>query len=402
MDNFSTANNEFCLDVFKELNSNGIEENVFFSPVTMFYALSMVLFGARGNSAAQIEKVLHLNHVAEPFKSGLSECNKTAWMHSGFGGIFSQISQPNSNYTLNIANRIYGSKTKAFNQQYLSCSEQLYQARLQPVDFEQSPEEARKIINAWVESKTNGKITNLFGKGTIEPSCVMVLVNAIYFKGQWQHKFQKKETIKTPFHLGQGKSVTVDMMYQTGKFRLASIQDPQMQVLELPYVNKKLSMVILLPVGTASLGQIEKQLNVKTFHEWTSSSSLREREVEVHIPRFTLEIKYELNSLLQSLGMTDVFNQMKADLTGISPAKGLSLSKVIHKSYVDVNEEGTEATSATGDSLVVKRLPMKTQFVADHPFLFFIRHVHTNTIFFCGKLVSPSGNGIEPFSVTER
>lgn len=116
---------------------------------------------------------------------------------------------------------------------------------------------------------------------------------------------------------------------------------------------------------------------------------MMEREVEVHIPRFKLEIKYELNSLLKSLGMTDIFNQIKADLSGISPAKGLYLSKVIHKSYVDVNEEGTEAAAATGDSFIVKRLPIRAKFVANHPFLFFIRHIQTNTILFCGKLASP-------------
>lgn len=128
---------------------------------------------------------------------------------------------------------------------------------------------------------------------------------------------------------------------------------------------------------------------MRTFDKWTSPSNMMQRDVEVHLPRFKLEIKYELNSLLKSLGMTDVFNQIKADLSGISRAKGLYLSKVIHKSYVDVNEEGTEAAAATGDVLTVKRLPIRAQFMANRPFLFFIRHRDTNTILFCGKLASP-------------
>ncbi|XP_062933555.1 serpin B11 isoform X1 [Cynocephalus volans] len=392
MGSLSTANVEFCLDVFKELNSNNVGDNIFFSPLSLLYALSMVLLGARGNSAEQVEKVLHFSNNVESVKPEFkdsSKCSQAGRIHSDFGVLFSQINQPDSNYTLSIANRLYGTKTMAFHQQYLSCSEKLYQARLQTVDFEQSTEETRKTINAWVESKTNGKVTNLFGKGTIDPSSVMVLVNAIYFKGQWQNKFQERETVKTPFQLSEGKSIIVEMMYQTGMFKLAFIEEPQMQVLELPYVNNKLSMIILLPVGTANLEQVEKQLNVRTFHEWTSSSNMMEREVEVHIPRFKLEIKYELNSLLKSLGMTDVFNQIKADLSGISPAKGLYLSKVIHKSYVDVNEEGTEAAAAAGDSIAVKRLPLRARFLANHPFLFFIRHIHTNTILFFGKLASP-------------
>ncbi|XP_077830716.1 serpin B11 isoform X1 [Macaca mulatta] len=392
MGSLSTANVEFCLDVFKELNSNNTGDNIFFSPLSLLYALSMVLLGARGESAEQLEKVLHFRHTVDSLKPGFKDspkCSQAGRIHSEFGVLFSQINQPDSNYTLSIANRLYGTKTMAFHQQYLSCSEKWYQARLQTVDFEQSTEETRKTINAWVENKTNGKVTNLFGKGTIDPSSVMVLVNAIYFKGQWQNKFQERETVKSPFQLSEGKNVTVEMMYQIGTFKLAFLKEPQMQVLELPYVNNKLSMIILLPVGTANVKQIEKQLNSRTFHEWTSSSNMMEREVEVHLPRFKLEIKYELNSLLKSLGVTDLFNQVKADLSGMSPTKGLYLSKAIHKSYLDVSEEGTEAAAATGDSIAVKSLPMRAQFKANHPFLFFIRHTHTNVILFCGKLASP-------------
>ncbi|XP_049756231.1 serpin B11-like isoform X2 [Elephas maximus indicus] len=305
MGSLSTTNVEFCLDVFKELNSNNVGENIFFSPLSLLYALSMILLGARRNSAEQMEKVLHFNHVVEslnPEFKDSSKCSQAGRIHSELGALFSQIKQPNSNYTLSIANRLYGTKMMAFH---------------------------------------------------------------------------------------QGKSVIVEMMCQTGIFKLASIKKPQIQVLELPFVNNRLSMIILLPVGTAKLEQIEKQLNLKTFQEWTSSSNMLEREVEVHIPRFKLEIKYELNSLLKSLGMTDIFDPIKADLSGMSSAKNLYLSKVIHKSYVDVNEEGTEAAAATGDLIVVKRFPIRTQFMANRPFLFFIRHIHTNMILFCGKLASP-------------
>uniref|UniRef100_A0A2K6EE95 Serpin family B member 11 n=1 Tax=Propithecus coquereli TaxID=379532 RepID=A0A2K6EE95_PROCO len=152
-----------------------------------------------------------------------------------------------------------------------------------------------------------------------------------------------------------------------------------------------LSMILLGARGNSAdqVQKVEKQLNVRTFRWWTSSSNMIEREVEVHLPRFKLEIKYELNSLLKSLGMTDIFDQVKADLSGMSPAKGLYLSKVIHKSHLDVSEEGTEAAAAAGDSIAVKRLPIRAQFMANRPFLFFIRHGHSNVILFCGKLASP-------------
>ncbi|XP_054439856.1 serpin B11 isoform X2 [Pteronotus mesoamericanus] len=305
MDSLSTANVEFCLDVFKELNNNNVGDNIFFSPLSLLYALSMVLLGARGRSAEQMEKVLHFNHIAEPLKlqfKDSAECSQAGRIHSEFGVLLSQINQPDSNYTLSIANKLYGTQDVAFL---------------------------------------------------------------------------------------QGKSVLVDMMYQTGTFNMAFVREPQMQVLELPYADRTLSLVVLLPAGATALDQVEKQLNVKTFYKWTSSSNMMQRDVEVHLPRFKLEIKYELNSLLKSLGMIDVFNQIKADLSGISTAKGLYLSKVVHKSYVDVNEEGTEAATATGDNLVMKRLPIRAQFVANRPFLFFIKHSGTNTILFCGKLASP-------------
>ncbi|XP_030897565.1 serpin B11-like [Leptonychotes weddellii] len=160
MDSLSTANVEFCLDVFKELNSNNAGDNIFFSPLSLLYALSMVLLGARGNSAEQMEKVLHFNHFAESLKPEFKDsakCSQAGKIHSEFGVLFSQINQPDSNYTLSMANRLYGTKTMVFHQQYLTCSEKLYQATPQTVDFEWSPEETRKTINAWVESKTNGK-----------------------------------------------------------------------------------------------------------------------------------------------------------------------------------------------------------------------------------------------------
>uniref|UniRef100_H0WCE8 Serpin domain-containing protein n=2 Tax=Cavia porcellus TaxID=10141 RepID=H0WCE8_CAVPO len=154
MGSLSTANVEFCLDLYKQLNSNNAGDNIFFSPLSLLYALNMILLGARGYTGRQIEKVLHYQHTRELLKPEFkdsSECSQAGRIHSEFGALLSQINQPDSNYTLSIANRLYGAKTMAFHQQYLSCSEKLYQARLQIVDFERSTEETRKTINAWVE-----------------------------------------------------------------------------------------------------------------------------------------------------------------------------------------------------------------------------------------------------------
>ncbi|XP_074063909.1 serpin B11 isoform X2 [Macrotis lagotis] len=361
MVSLSTANVEFCLDAFKELSSNHVGDNVFFSPLSLFYALSMLFLGARGNSAAQMGKVLHFRYMkgsSKPEFGNSGKCDLTGGIHSELSALFSQINRSDSNYTLSIANKIYGTKNIEFHLQYLRCSEELYKSKLQTVDFDRAPEETRKTINAWVESKTNGKIKNLFSKGTIDTSSVMVLVNAIYFKGQWQSKFQEEETIKMPFRIKKGKSVPVEMMQQTGTFNVAFIKEPQMHVLELPYASGDLSMIILLPKYINQIEQIEKQLNLKTFKQWTNSF-MKEREVEVQLPRFRLGIKYELNSLLKTLGIRDIFDHLKANLSGLSPSRDLYLSKVIHESFIDVNEKGTEASAATGDVVVVKRLPFR-------------------------------------------
>ncbi|CAO2636454.1 Serpin B11 [Lemmus lemmus] len=278
-----------------------------------------------------------------------------------------------------------------FHKQYLRCSERLFQAKLQTVDFELSTEETRKSINTWVKNKTNGKVTNLFGKGTIDPSSVMVLVSAIYFKGQWKNKFEKRETVKAPFHISVGKSAVVDMMYQTGTFKLAFIKEPQMQVLELPYADNNLRMIILLPVGTANVNQnflqIESKLSFRNLMEWTNRRKMKSQYVEVFLPRFKIEKNYEMRGHLKPLGLQDIFDESRADLSGIASGGRLYISKLMHKSFIEVTEEGSEATAATENDIVEKQLPESTVFRADHPFLFVIRK--NGIILFTGKVSCP-------------
>ncbi|XP_028909934.1 serpin B11 isoform X2 [Ornithorhynchus anatinus] len=391
MDPLGAANVEFCLDVFKELSTKNLDTNIFFSPLSMLYALSMVLLGARGNSAHQMVKVLHFNDVERisPGLEGMFKCGQRGDIHKEFQMLMSKINRANSDYALGIASRLYGTRKMVFLQQYLNCSEELYGAQLEAVDFEHPPEETRKRINAWVAAQTHGAIPSLFGQGAIDPTSVMVLVNAIYFKGKWESRFLKSQTVETPFHLSKGRSLSVQMMHQSGRFKMASVEEPQLQVIELPYVQKNLSMIVLLPNSPDDLEKIERRLTLKTISQWTSSDNMTERDVDIQFPRFHLEEQYELNSVLQALGMTDIFDQSRADLSGISPGGDLFLTKVTHKAFVEVNEEGTEAAAATGDIIAVKRLPVREKFVADHPFLFFIRHVDTNTILFCGRFSSP-------------
>ncbi|XP_022369424.1 serpin B13-like isoform X2 [Enhydra lutris kenyoni] len=394
MDSPGAAYTQFGFNLFQKLNK--IQDgNIFFSPVGISAAIGMLVLEAREAAAVQLQKMLFSEKDAESSRVKIEEkmvrrqIDKTEEIHYQFQEFLDEICKPTSDYELKITNKLFGEKTYLFLQKYLDYVEKYYHASLEPVDFVNAADETRKKINSWVESQTNEKIKDLFPDGSVNSFTKLVLVNIVYFKGQWDKEFKKENTKEEEFWLNKSTSKSVPMMTQCHSFSFTFLEDLQAQILGIPYKNNDLSMFVLLPNDIDGLDKIEKQLNAKTFYEWTSSANMVEREVEVHIPRFRLEIKYELNSLLNSLGMTDIFNEIKADLSGISPVDGLYLSKVIHKSYVDVNEEGTEAAAATGDSFLVKRLPIRAQFLANHPFLFFIRHSHTNTILFCGKLASP-------------
>ncbi|NXH24049.1 SPB10 protein, partial [Myiagra hebetior] len=186
----------------------------------------------------------------------------------------------------------------------------------------------------------------------------------------------------------------VQMMYQKGKFKLGYIEEVGAQILELPYAQKSLSMIILLPGdvtdgSVSGLEQIESTITYENLMLWASSENTFETTVEVYLPRFKLEGTFNLNEVLQEMGMTDIFTESKVDLSAMTFAKSLVLSNVVHKACVEINEEGTVAAAGTGASIVRRSLPLTEVFMANHPFLFFIRHNPTNTIIFFGKLCSP-------------
>uniref|UniRef100_A0A8C3SR55 Serpin family B member 11 n=1 Tax=Chelydra serpentina TaxID=8475 RepID=A0A8C3SR55_CHESE len=370
MGSISQAITEMGLDLYNELNKNSANKNIFFSPMSISAGLVMVLLGARGNTANQMQMV---------------SVNKT---HVHFQTLLSQLKNLNKSYVLSLANSLFAQKGYNFHQQYLECTKELYGAMLQTVDFGSATEAARQTINSWVESKTQGKIRELFVPGVIDSTAVLVLVNAIYFKANWEYKFEEKHTI-TFCWSNDNPIKSVQMMYQKDRFKIAHIQEMNAQILMLPYAGKSLNMIILLPDDITGLEQVERAMTYEKLTHWTSLESMREREVEVYLPRFKLEDTFELNLPLKEMGMIDVFKQSKADLSGMAPSRRLFLSKVVHKAYVEVNEEGTLAAAATGSVVVNRSYPSGALFMADHPFLFFIQHNPTNTILFLGKLCSP-------------
>ncbi|XP_022373456.1 leukocyte elastase inhibitor [Enhydra lutris kenyoni] len=378
MEQLSTANTHFAVDLFRALNKDNPTGNIFISPFSISSALAMIFLGTRGNTAAQVSKTLHFDMVEE--------------IHSKFQSLNADINKRGASYILKLANRLYGEKTYNFLPEFLASTQKMYGAELASVDFQQASEDSRKVINEWVKGQTEGKIPELLQAGTVDSMTKLVLVNAIYFKGSWEDEFRKEDTADTPFRLNKKDKKTVKMMYQKKKLPFGYIQDLKCRVLELPYRGKELSMIILLPDdiedGSTGLKKLEEQLTLEKLHEWTKAENLDWVEVNVHLPKFKLEESYDLNSHLAHLGIEDLFSR-KADLSGMSGTRDLFISKVAHKSFVEVNEEGTEAAAATAGIATFTMLVHEENFVADHPFIFFIRHNPSSHILFLGRLSSP-------------
>ncbi|EHB09763.1 Leukocyte elastase inhibitor [Heterocephalus glaber] len=377
MEPLSTANSAFALDIFLLLCKNDRTGNVFISPYSVSSALGMVLLGARGDTAAQLSQALHFDMVKD--------------VHSSFQSLNEKLNKHGASCTLKLANRLYGQKTYDFLPEFLASTKKMYGAEMVSVDFQDDTENTRKKINKWVKEQTEGKIRELLVPGVLDDTSKLVLVNAIYFKGMWLEKFLKSDTVDMPFRLNKKDTKTVKMMSQKAKFPYAYIEDLKCQVLELLYQGQKVSMIILLPDDieddTTGLEKIEKQLTLEKLREWTEN--LKTIEVNVQLPRFKLEESYNLNDNLAQLGVQDLFNSSKADLSGISGGRDLSISKIIHKAFVEVNEEGTEATAATASIAVFAMLMQEVNFSANHPFIFIIKDKTIDEFLFIGRLASP-------------
>ncbi|XP_010205246.2 serpin B10-like [Colius striatus] len=412
MEALHKANTSFALDFFKHECQNDGDKNILFSPLSISSALATVYLGAKGNTADQMAKVLHFNkaegarnvtttirmQVYSRTEERLSnryacfqktEVGKSDNIHTGFKALNFEINQPTKNYQLKSVNQLYGEKSLPFSKEYLQLAKKHYNAEPQSVDFVGAADEIRREINSKVEHQTEGKIQNLLPPASVDSLTRLVLINALYFKGNWATKFEAEATRQRPFRLNMHTTKPVPMMYLSDKFNCTYVESAQTDILELPYVNNDLSMFILLPSDITGLQKLERELTFENLSAWTSPELMEKMKMEVYLPRFTLEEKYDLKSTLSMMGMQDAFIEGQADFTGMSEKGDLVLSQVFHKCYLEVNEEGTEAAAASSAALASRSLGATIIFVADHPFLFFIRHNKTKSILFLGRFCSP-------------
>ncbi len=364
------SNNQFAFDLYGRLRKK--DGNLFFSPTSISTALAMTYAGAEGGTEKEIASALRFTLPK-------------AEVHPAFASLMATLDAPKKDtYELRIANRLWGQTGYGFLPEFLTKTSKHYGAELAQVDFANA-EKSRQEINAWVERQTNDKITELLRQGAVSSSTRLVLTNAIYFKGKWRHEFRKKATTNAPFTVSATERVDVPLMFQKESFNYG--ETGEFQLLEMPYKGNDLSMLILLPKRVDGLRALEMELTPEKLEKWRSS--MRTPDVETYLPQFKLTEEFQLNSVLAEMGMPSAFDPGKADFSGMNGQRDLFISAVIHKAFVDVNEEGTEAAAATAVGADPTSTPEPTVFRADHPFVFMIRENRTGSILFMGRVTNP-------------
>ncbi|XP_028290126.1 leukocyte elastase inhibitor-like [Gouania willdenowi] len=314
-------------------------------------------------------------------------------VHAKFAELWSEMCKADAPYTLSLANKLYGDKATEFLESFLEKSKKYYNAELESVDFQNNAEQARTDINKWVQEATQDKIKDLLAEGAVDTMSRLVLVNAIYFNGKWRKQFETTDTVDAEFRLNKTDKKSVKMMCLTSEFNTRSVPALNCEVLEIPYEGEDLSMIIILPNDikddSTGLEKLEKELTCEKLMEWTRPD-VSKSEIKVKLPRFKMEETYDLKGFLTSMGMVDAFDQSKSDFSEMSSSKDLTLSKLVHKAFVDVNEEGTEAAAATGATMSVTSISEeKKEFIVDHPFLFFICQKSSKSVVFAGRCCCP-------------
>jgi serpin B len=374
MSEVARGNNQFALDLHSQLSKQ--PGNLFYSPTSLSLALAMTYAGARGETAAEMAKVLRLS-AGDQVHTSLAGLQKSMTETSAGDGC-----------RLSLANRLWGQQGYHFLADFLAITRDFYGAELAEVDFVRDPEQARQRINDWVLQRTEGKISDLIPQGVLNDLTRLVLTNAIYFKGAWSKPFSKSATREHQFHVTSDKTTQASFMSKQDDFKLWAGEG--LKVLELPYGKGQLTAAVILPDATDGLTELESKLSAEKLERWLSG--LRSRKVQVLLPRFKLTSQFSLRDVLTAMGMRLAFQMGKADFSGISSQEPLYISAVIHKAFVDVNEEGTEAAAATGVVVAARAAMVLNEpivFRADHPFLFLIRDLRTGSIVFMGRVVNP-------------
>lgn len=370
------GNNTFAFDLYQQLVNN--DDNLFYSPYSISVALAMTYAGARSETAQEMANTLHYYPSQDKLHPVLNwldiELAKRGRSAQG---------KDDEGFRLNIVNAIWGQENYHFMDDFLDVLAENYGAGLRIVDFINSTEQSRKIINEWVSQQTEERIEELIPQGAIDALTRLVLTNAIYFNAAWMYPFDEKNTVDGDFNLLSGDTVTVPMMNQSEL--LNHMKGENYQVVELPYDGNELSMLLIMP-DEGSFYSFEQSLDNELINDIISE--LGNKQAVLSMPKFEFRSELDLAQILPAMGMPTAFSGM-ADFSGMTGNQDLFIIDVIHEAFVSVDEAGTEATAATA---VIMKLTAAQEMVTislDNPFIFLIRDIKTGSVLFVGRVLNP-------------
>jgi serpin B len=375
LESLAESNNLFAIDLFNQVQSKS--ENLIFSPYSIGTVMAMIYSGSAGNTAKEMREVLYFprQELLDPVEATMLKSLMTTDTMEGTD--------------FRLANAIWAQEGFSFLPSYMQRLERHYHAPLTLMDFMNltNREENRKKINHWVEDHTNNRIRDLIQPGILDANTRLVLTNAVYFNGGWMYPFDKNSTAASLFHVNKQESIKTDFMHQTGNFPY--YEDEEIQAIGLPYKGDRMTLMVILPRSIEGWRMVSRIITHERLR--LVISELGSREVRLALPKFRSELQVNLRQELTSMGMGTVFSR-DADLSGMTGEKNMFVDEVIHKAFIEVNEQGTEAAAATAAIIGLKSSLREdpVRFQADHPFVFILIDRQTGCIIFMGRLVKPS------------
>jgi serpin B len=364
------ADNNFGLKLFKETVAlSNTQKNIMISPLNIYLALSMTYNGAQGNTKTAFDSVLNFNGMS------VDDINNSLFK------ITNELLYVDDKIEISIANSIWYKNKFEVEPDFISRNSKYYNAEVGPLDF--SSGNAINIINKWVNDNTKGRITEIIN--SVNPNDLMILANAIYFKGEWSEKFNINNTRKDNFYLYNEEIVTVDMMNNIADYDY--YENNYLRMLNMTYGRGNYSMVLLLPKDNYNVYDIIQEVNADTWQEW-NDGLVEYEDLPLALPKFKFKYNISLNEILSAMGLEIAFTEM-ADFSGINKEGKISISSVIHKTFIEVNEKGTEAAAVTVVTLDATSIAPVTPFIVDKPFIFAIEERYTNAILFIGIINNP-------------
>ena len=365
-----SANNQFAIELYQQINKQPkqLDKNVFFSPYSLSTAMAMLYIAAEGETKQQIQKTFHYPPLAI--------------LNPNSAALYNQFNKPNPNYDLSTVNNLWMRQDLSPSQTYLDTVQRYYGGQVTNLDFKNSPESSRQIINKTIAKHTKQMIPELLAKGSIESSTATVLTTAVYFKSEWAKPFGVQGGTR-PFHNLDGTMSSQEMMYKTAYFDY--MENEHIQMVELPYKSNDLSMLIILPKSKepAAIQKLVADLNSNQVSQWTKQ--LENQEIFLVMPKFKLQESYSMKPILANMGMPIAFDS-RANYSLFNDKLPLKVDSVIHKAVVEVDEKGTVAAAATGIGVQLVMATHKAEITADHPFMFMIKDNKTDAILFLGQV----------------